>query len=823
MPLTLPRWLITQCDSEIQHILDCLHFTPTSEKPIFALKYYTSNIGYFSICNEILVLLEFEQRLASKVNQLRKDIENVRITHFGRIIQQKDKYFLALEKLSSGLDNLHLLKTNNFTGNTAKIIEYNSMTFKALRKLCIDNEGTVDSVKLYENEQIKISKVTKKPIKEITDLWGKYIKFVEEKTNFADSDFERFKAILTDIFKDNQNLFSKFNFDISGCKSMKDLITNINENGYKVDLQDIDFEKIKASEQKGEIELYQIHNKDFILDLDFGGNENQKQKDDKYKPNLYTIYWRNLFGQLEKNQSNKVRISPEGKFYIKLLTEKVEEQEKIFNDEKAENGSIISKKRKTENKIYGDFQLIFNPVRSDNANKNIVREAQKSKDSKERIGKFNEYLKNNTTTDKEIYVIGLDRGENSLVSYALCKFVKKIIEDKDVKVIFDTGIETENWVLDEIIEVQDLSAVKVFNKQGNWQKNQFVEQKNDEYFIEMIGEKYDENKNLKNAKARKVEIEKLNDTAEIIILPIRLKEMTKSGAFALKYLSWNEKDGKVYNYRVAQELLKEKRLKQKEELNQEMELIETQEFKNGFVSQLVGFLGEKVEKHNAFISFEDLNHEIDGSTPKESNRNKTFGASIYQIIENKLARKFGYLKLKSSIECHLQISPRIIRIDELKTDTVSENKKNKDYQMGYIQITDEYNTSKVCPNCGYSKNDFDKLAKEIKKDCFLSTSIDSKKFKHFEVSTDTIAYGYAQDGIATIQLRQGEDDFLRVLSDTRQNETKSHDFIRCIHCTFDSRFPEKNSEKLAKINGGDTLAAYNIAKRGLALISSKTN
>jgi hypothetical protein len=683
------------------------------------------------------------QEKSSTLNQLQKDLENIRISHFAKIISFNGKYFLALEKVIDennkkkqlsgfALNNLQSSQNSNY-----KILNYKSLTFKALKKLCLERDGTIFAGFLrdeqgnwiYEkdkNGKIKKDKrgyPKKQKDEEIKKLWGKYL---SESKGFTNNDFRTFKIKLKGILLNPRNDFD-FIFDREFVNSvfytsqnMEDLIRNIEESFYNLSWQNCDWKNLKQFEKDKKIELYQIYNKDFALDEYFARDtesdknklEKQKEsvKNEKYKPNLFTIYWNNFFSQISNLtcKCDKQRLIPEGKFYVKLASET--EKYKVIGDKKIEN-------RKSQNKIYGDFYFIFNPVAELNNKKKLeIRASAQEKQPKNRIKSFNKYLQEKVEGKNELYFIGLDRGENSLVSYGLFKFKKKKIESDDVLVRFDSKVGEENWVLDEILELQDLSAVKVFNQKGNWQKSIFVEQKEDEYFYNKKEDgDYDEILNFKNGGKRKTELEKENSEAVFCLLPIRNKQREKTGAYSLKCLSWKEDNGVVYNYRVAQEKLREERLEQlklqenfkdlsedeKERIleQREIDLQETEEFKNGFVSNLVGFLAEKVEKYEALISLENLNN----SGGKEGNLNKTFGATVYQIIENRLMSKFSYLVIKLNKQNHSQIVPKIRKIEELKIDQITKNEKLKDYNLGEVLITDEINTSKICPNCGYSK------------------------------------------------------------------------------------------------------------------------
>jgi len=763
---------------------------------------------------------ENPNNLYAQINQVKAALRNSKISHYGKIIKHGETYILALEKKlksNGGIKKFDEFKLEKLTGKGISYLKYESLTWKALEKICL----------------LPTSSCKNKQSEEVISLWQK---IKSNKHILKDTEkIAQIKNYLSNIMIQNK-LSPDFNLrEFQKCQNLSEIRYYFDEVCYKCEWTDCSFEELKKLDEGGDIDLYQIYCKDFnlseyfvITDRDKKRLEWQTNNPKRGIRNLFTIYFEEFF---EKQNFNTSRLQTEGKIYIRPADEYG-----INNVEKY--GEIVEKKRYKENKVFADFLFKFNPVRTGNEAKDKVREAQKSKNSKERVEGFNDYLKTHTQNDKEIYVIGLDRGENSLVSYALCKFVKKNIDKDDVKVRFSDEDGTNGWVLDEIIEAKDLSAVKVFNKSGSWKKNEFVEQKDDIYFnnsktenLEII---YFDSENKQNAESKKIELKNSDQSAEIVILPIRNKLGNKSGAYALKYLSWKENDGVCYNYRVAQEILKERRLEQKENLSEEMELINIQGFKNGFVSQFVGFLAEKVVKYDAFISFENLNH---GS--KNGNLQKTFGASVYQIIENKIMQKLSYCILKSNINTHSQGVPRIIRIDELKKDIVNGDEKNKDYSLGAVQITDEFNTSKICPCCGYSCSICDELSLAIEDNVLnfdvLSNEIDSVKKKDFIINQDTLAYQYSSDSVKTICLKNGDNyeyqelekgklrynkkTFIQVLANTRQNETKSKDFIRCIHCGFDSRYPKNNHRKLQKIKNGDTLAAYNIAKRGLALIS----
>jgi len=789
-----------------------------------AKKEYESCEGKKKELSKEIAYNENEKNNYAVINQLKAAISNSKNTHFGVVIEKEANYYLALEnKISNGklkADNKYVL--NNLKNNlfSCKLLKYESLTWKAVEKLCLLPTSSLNGTS-----------------KDVVGYWSKFCKgvIILEKKNEKDKrdvfDLGIIKNYLVEIMS-KTNISSGFNKeDFDKLVTLDGIKAYFDDYCFENQWIDADWDEFLGLDREGSIDLYQIFNKDFELDEHFAISENDKerikrikfaqlilkerfvakQKNSERIRNLFTIYWQNCFNKFD---TEKFRVQPEGRIYIRDMS------------------PVNDAKRYREEKVLGDFGILFNPV--------AKAIDQSSKDVKDRIGNFNDYLKKQPLKN-EIYVVGLDRGENSLVSYTLVKFRKKIVGENDISVRFDSLIGTEAWVLDEMVEVRDLSAVKIFNEKGKWRKSEFVEQKEDYYFVEKNEGNYDEDKNKQDACKKRDELKKMypdygDGRERVVVCPIRCKpqtkkekqqvEMEKTGAYAVKILSWEDEDGAVYNYRVAQEILKEERLSQVEK-NRDFELFNTEKFKNGYVSALIGFIGERVETNNAYVSLENLN--MGDKTGKGGNYRKTFGASVYQMIENRLMSKLGYSVVKGSSSVHSQKVPKIRKVEELKKDVLSGEKNNKDFQIGVIQITDETNTSQICPNCGYSMNRYG-LAKIENGELKLTLNAEELKDKDFgiDISKVTIfrvddgVFAWRYSGVATEKLDKSHNDFCRVLSKTRQNETKSKDFIRCVHCGFDSRFPTKNHEKLKKVNGGDVLAAYNIAKRGLEFIQCKS-
>ncbi len=491
---------------------------PDNFEEVF-LKYKT-NIKTKKSLDTDIASNQNERNNYAVINQLKAALRNSKNTHFGVILEKNKNYFLALESkiLNKKLkaDNKYILKNLENKNNFCQLLTYESLTWKAVEKLCLLPTSLLNG----KND-------------EIIKYWSKFCKGEIITENKKDGDtrdllnIPKIRKYLSEIVKQNKlsKFFNKNEFE--KCVTLDDMKSYFDDNCFVNNWIEADWDEIYKLDENGKIDLYQIFNKDFELEESFATSKNDKeivkrrksaqeklgndfvskQLNTKRRRTLFTTYWSNCFDGFD---TEKYRLQPEGKVCIRNIS------------------PINNSVRYTEEKVLGDFGILFNPITK------IVD--QSSKKGKERIENFNSYLQKSIPKD-EMYIIGLDRGENSLVSYALVKFKKKRLETDDISVRFDNEIGEKSWVLDEILEVKELSAVKVFNQKGKWKKSEFVEQKEDFNFVQKTGENYDEELNKKNAEFKKEELKKQypnyknrkgEDKERVIIIPMRQKEKEKA-------------------------------------------------------------------------------------------------------------------------------------------------------------------------------------------------------------------------------------------------------------------------------------------------------
>lgn len=755
----------------------------------------------------------------SQLSELRRDLEEVKITHYAVLIEKEGNFFLAMENKRK-TDN-SIKKINEFSllnlplGNTCKALVYNSLTFKALRRLCLEESSLMktDNFLNLQNTSWKEEVGNGRRTREVNRDWKSpeylrdLISYLQERTT------TKFKEIGVSF---NPEQYEKW----GNCENLEELEILINKQGYQAKWQNISWEDLL---QKENIEIFQIFNKDFTLDENFATSEKDKEKikrlnkakeslGDKFIPkqqkqdrkkDLFTVYWNNFF---QDCNSEEWRIRPEGKFYVRLKDDTNETQRLVGSDEKT------NKARYFENKIFADFGL--------GINSNIDEVGAKAK-AKEEVEK---HIKNMNELHKKdpqnFYILGLDRGLNSLVSYCLLDSNLQIIKADSEKSLYEKDDKNYNEQTNFVCGDWSLVNSKgEFVKRGEIIDHEFYDKAINISFFQL---KID-NKNLYEIEGETLEAK--NKRLEKIIEyynqfdynkekgEFRLKILEYTGKYEgnegnlgsyfclvifenhpLKKYEFRDKNGqeiiirdtkgfKVYDYVLSFYVEKAKRvftlykqqtldssIKYSEEELEELLFESQDDLKEGFTNFVVGeivALAQKIadiKNKKLYIALEDLSNYGNMKKPttqnedeksfKKENHDKNLSVIVYQKLENNLVKKFNYIETKNdaSVVNKAQFSPKIKRI----TDINNFQGKN---QLGNLLFIDPENTSKQCPNCN-------------------------------EVAE-------------------------------RNHSRPTKDFVKCKKgCYFDTR-EDGDKKEFDFIDGGDTLAAYNIAKKWLEYLSSK--
>ncbi|RMD76794.1 type V CRISPR-associated protein Cpf1, partial [Candidatus Dojkabacteria bacterium] len=140
-------------------------------------------------------------------------------------------------------------------------------------------------------------------------------------------------------------------------------------------------EYIKELNESGKLYLFEIYNKDFA-DMSTGNK------------NLHTLYFEALFSDQNKDKDYVFKLDGEAELFFRPKS-----LEKILENRKSSH-EIISKRRYTEDKIFFHVPITINRV-------------QKS------ATKFNAKINNVLASNRNINIVGVDRGEKHLAYYSV--------------------------------------------------------------------------------------------------------------------------------------------------------------------------------------------------------------------------------------------------------------------------------------------------------------------------------------------------------------------------------------------------------------------
>lgn len=569
---------------------------------------------------------------------LQRELEEISESkYFGRIIKESEsKYYLALvnrlnkndEKKS--LEELDVLKNYISNKGDCEMLNFYKITFSAFEKLCL-LEGSTLGINLEEDEKIK-------------SLWG-IIRYKRFRINpYTRNNIQKIAQYFQKITEKYPQLFPvDFDFEkLKNAQNFKELEKEFNKQGYKLSNQKTSKEKLLELEKKEEVLLFQIFCKDFILDENFALTDFDKTRigfKSKGKDNLHTRYIKEFFQNIEnKSFWDNWRLFGEGKLFFREGDEAPDTSQRYKDDK-----FFLSL----------GFQIYPNTL-------DVKKEIKcDSKFQEKHIQEINKKIKNFNSQ----YVIGLDQGVNSLVSYCVIDRDGNIVKDKNGK--YEIGdlslvISSECDQQGEFVEVED--TLIVGSDKGVWNEE-----------IDILELKEENNRILKSDKNIKV-----FDYAEAI------------------YAESYNRQQKILKY----------------EEGDKIELEKITDLKKGYASHIVHKIEQLSQKYSpAIISLEYMQDTKVNSNfvTKKTRQGKSideilddkkdkgykdpkryrFGTSTVEAIEDALLRKFGYWngKVNQSGE---QFVPDIIKKSDLY---------EKNIQWGNIVFIDETETSVVCPKC----------------------------------------------------------------------------------------------------------------------------
>ncbi|MBU1900830.1 type V CRISPR-associated protein Cas12a/Cpf1 [Patescibacteria group bacterium] len=212
---------------------------------------------------------------------------------------------------------------------------------------------------------------------------------------------------IIDFFKDSLSKheeWNQFDFifsDTGKYKDISDFYREVSAQGYKISFQDISEKYIQEKNEAGELYLFQIKNKDW--------NEGSKGK-----KNLQTLYFESLFSQENMQNNFSMKLNGQAEIFYRPKTDDKKLGKKLDKSGK----EIVNHKRYSENKILFHVPITINRTSGDT---NQYR--------------FNQEVNNFLAQNKDINIIGIDRGEKHLAYYSVIDQNGKIIYQDTLNIV----------------------------------------------------------------------------------------------------------------------------------------------------------------------------------------------------------------------------------------------------------------------------------------------------------------------------------------------------------------------------------------------------
>ena len=359
------------------------------------------------------------------------------------ILRKEGKYYLAIFNVKNKPDKRVMEGSTEKKGECYEKMVYNYLpgANKMLPKVCLSKKGKDN----YKPSEYIIDGYKKK----------KHVKSCKEfDIKFCHDLIDYFKACIN-AKKD----WKTFDFNFSNTEEYDDIsgfYNEISEQGYKVSWVNIPKEDIERLNREGQIYLFQIYNKDFS-DKSTG------------TPNLHTMYFKNIFS--EENMREEVIMLNGGAelFFRKASIEnKIEHKEgtvlvnKTYKEmiggeevrvpvpekEYVEIYTYLNNGKST--KLSDSAQKLFDSGKIEyrEAKKNITKDRRYTEDkfflhipitlnykvTKNNI-RLNEQVLDYISEQKNLHIIGIDRGERNLIYVSVIDMNGRIVKQKSYNIV----------------------------------------------------------------------------------------------------------------------------------------------------------------------------------------------------------------------------------------------------------------------------------------------------------------------------------------------------------------------------------------------------
>lgn len=302
---------------------------------------------------------------------------------------------------------------------------------------------------------------------------------------------------LIDHFKNSINKhedWSKFNFEFSDTSKYKDIgefYSEISAQGYKVKFSYVDASQIESLVKNGKMFLFKLYNKDF-------------SEYSKGRKNLHTLYWNQLFSR--ENLENPIfKLNGEAELFYRHAS--------IKNPFVHKKGSIlISKndinKQPVPNEVYEkvmheaesgeDIKVLANRYPNlifKTAEYDIIKDKRYAKASyafhvpitinygcEDKSRDINKMVLSDVSWNKDINIIGIDRGERNLIYVSVINQKGEILKQKSYNIV-ENSISKVNYhkKLDNLEKARD-------NARKNWKQISNIKELKEGYLSAVVKE-----------------------------------------------------------------------------------------------------------------------------------------------------------------------------------------------------------------------------------------------------------------------------------------------------------------------------------------------
>ncbi len=338
--------------------------------------------------------------------------KNKEQNNLGVILKKKGKYYLGIMKKNH--NDIFLDKYQKGNLNDKRF--YKKMVYKLMADPKRDFPKGI-----FSNKGIK----EYRPNKELLDIYRSG-SFKIDSPAFSIKNMHK----IIDFFKEcipKHPSWSLFSFNhIKPTKQYKknigEFYNDLSKNTWKIWFENISEKYIKEKNNSGELFLFEIHNKDF----------NSKAEG---KKNLHTFFWEEIFS--ERNQNNPIiKLNGQAEVFFRKAS-----LDKEVDKKRKTSVEVINKKRYTENKVFFHCPLTLNFARDE-----VEKDNNKYKGKADSFSvSVREYLANN----KDVNIIGIDRGEKHLAYYSVIDQRKNILETRSFNEINGTDYHKKLSELEE--------------------------------------------------------------------------------------------------------------------------------------------------------------------------------------------------------------------------------------------------------------------------------------------------------------------------------------------------------------------------------------